>query len=75
LIAGPAIKVAAAPIKIAITPNGREAYVIHAPVFGLNQRKTEHQRLSTVTPISTATNTTGQPIKVGRNSVAIVITP
>jgi YVTN family beta-propeller protein len=72
---GPAIKVAAAPIEIAITPDGRKAYVIHAPVFALGKRGHYYPGPSTVTPISTATNTIGKPIKVGQNSVAIVITP
>ena len=73
--AGRPIKVAAAPIEIAIRPDGLEAYVIHAPVFGHQQRGCAYPCPSTVTPISTATNTTGKPIKVGQNSVAIVITP
>jgi YVTN family beta-propeller protein len=73
--AGKPIKVAAAPIQIAIAPNGQEAYVIHAPVFGHKQRGCVYPCPSTVTPISTATNTTGNPIKVGPSSVAIVITP
>ena len=48
--------------QIAITPDGKTAYVANT---GLN----------TVTPISTATNTAGKPIRVGPAPVWIAITP
>ena len=50
--AGPAIKVGDGPDGIAITPNGKTAYVVNAGS-------------GTVTPISTATNMAGPAIKVG----------
>ena len=51
----------AAPVAIAITPNGKTAYAVswHA---------------GTVTPITTATNTPGKPIHIGRGAFAIAIT-
>ena len=49
-------------MPIAITPNGKTAYVANAPS-------------DTVTPISTATNTALKAIKVGTDPVAIAITP
>jgi YVTN family beta-propeller protein len=50
------------PGAIAITPLGKTAYVVN---YGSN----------TVTPITTATNIAGQPIKVGKAPYGIVITP
>jgi YVTN family beta-propeller protein len=47
---------------MAITPDGKTVYVAD-----LNA--------NTVTPISTATNTAGPPIKVGKNPGVIAITP
>ena len=51
-------------MAIAITPDGRTAYVVSAcgcaPV---------------VTPVATATNTPGKPIKIGGSPWAIAITP
>jgi DNA-binding beta-propeller fold protein YncE len=46
-----------------ITPNGKMIYVVDSAGLA-----------ATVTPISTATNTPGKPIKVGSNPYAIVIT-
>ncbi len=63
--AGKAIKVGIAPYYIAITPNGKTAYVANS-------------NSGTVTPISTATNKAGKAIKVatpGLSPVAIAITP
>jgi YVTN family beta-propeller protein len=54
------IKVGAFPVAIAITPDGRTAYVVSDG--------------GTVTPIRTATNTALTPIKVGRLPFAIAIT-
>ena len=59
--AGKPIKVGRAPDFIAITPDGKTAYV--AAVSG------------TVTPITTATNTPGQPINVGYGPAGIAVTP
>ena len=47
---------------IAITPDGKSAYVAN-------------WNSGTVTPICTATNTAGKPIKVGRKPADIAITP
>jgi YVTN family beta-propeller protein len=59
--AGPAIPVGVGAGGIAITPNGKTAYVV----------KTS----GTVTPIRTATNTAGPPIPVGGLPESIAITP
>jgi YVTN family beta-propeller protein len=56
------IKVGDRPLTIAITPDGRTAYVVN---FGTG----------TVTPIATATNTPGRPIKVAAHPFAIAIAP
>jgi hyaluronoglucosaminidase len=59
---GKPIKVGAGPWAIAITPDGKTAYVVsYYP--------------ATATPISTATNTAGKPIKVDRGPVTIAIAP
>jgi YVTN family beta-propeller protein len=60
--AGPAIAVGANPEAIAITPDGRTAYVAN---YGSNS----------VTPIDTATRLAAPPIAVGANPDAIAITP
>ena len=56
------IKVGLDPGVIAITPDGKTAYVAN-------------DTLGTVTPISTATNVPGKPIKVGPGPGVIAITP
>ena len=58
--AGPPITVGNQPFGIAITPNGKTAYVTGGPDL--------------VTPIRTATNTAGPPITVGTGPDAIAIT-
>ncbi len=60
----PPIKVGRGPDFIAITPDGKSAYVANG----------NYQR-GTVTPIRTATNTALPPVKTGRTPVAIAITP
>ncbi|MGP7996825.1 MAG: YncE family protein [Streptosporangiaceae bacterium] len=60
--AGEAIKVGVSPFAIAITSNGKTAYVANADS-------------GTVTPIRTATNTALKAIKVGVGPDAIAITP
>ena len=60
--AGPPITVGSDPQAIAITPDGKTAYVAN---IGSD----------TVTPIATATNTAGPPITVGNSPDAIAITP
>lgn len=64
--AGNAIKVGKGPAAIAITPNGKTAYVANYGRFGSGD---------TVTPIRVATNTAGQAIKVGSGPSDIAITP
>jgi DNA-binding beta-propeller fold protein YncE len=59
--AGKAIGVGNLPWAIAITPNGKTAYVVNSG--------------GTVTPIRTATSTAGNAINVGLAPVAIAITP
>ena len=60
--AGPPITVGSDPVAIAITPDGKTAYVTN-------------RGSGTVTPIATATNTAGPPITVGSDPSAIAITP
>jgi YVTN family beta-propeller protein len=60
--AGKAITVGEGPVAIAITPNGKTAYVANIDP-------------GTVTPIRTATNTALKAIKVGPGPAAIAITP
>jgi DNA-binding beta-propeller fold protein YncE len=59
---GKPIKIGAIPAAIAITPDGKTAYVadLHP---------------ATVTPVATATNTAGKPIEIGGFPWAIAITP
>ena len=66
--AGQAIKVGSQPVAIAITPDGRTAYVI-------NQGDQGALRDGTVTPINTANDEPGTPIGVGMEPDAIAITP
>src|ERR1019366_7889840 len=61
-IAGPPITVGIAPIFIAITPDGKTAYVANAGA-------------GTVTPTATATNPAGPPITGGFRPNMIAITP
>jgi YVTN family beta-propeller protein len=56
------VKVGRWPCAIAITPNGRTAFVVN-------------YYSDTVTPIRTATNTVERPIKVGHGPTAIAIKP
>jgi YVTN family beta-propeller protein len=58
--AGPAIKVGGHPLNIAITPNGKTAYVTAN---------------TTVTPVTTTTGAVGKAITVGEMTQIIVITP
>ena len=59
---GKAIKLGNGPDAIAITPDGKAAYITN---WGSD----------TVTPIQTATGTASKPIKVGNQPIAIAITP
>jgi YVTN family beta-propeller protein len=63
--AGPPIKVGISPNAIAITPNGKTAYVVDLDYYGSG----------IVTPINTATNTAGRAINVGLMPNAIAIAP
>ena len=57
------IALGGAPIAVAITPDGKTAYV------------TNERRADSVTPIDTATNTAGTPIPSAANRPRIAITP
>ena len=59
------IGVGSFPTAIAITPNGKTAYVANINYGGTG----------TVTPIRTATNTAGKAISVGAEPGPIAITP
>jgi YVTN family beta-propeller protein len=63
--AGKPIRTGAGPEAIAITPDGKIAYVVN----------NGYDTVDTVTPISTVTNTPGKPIKVALGASAIAITP
>ncbi len=65
--AGKPIRVGPGPMGIAITPNGKWAYVANAGWWG-------HMG-DTVTPINLKTNKAGKPIPVGKAPIAIAITP
>ncbi len=60
--AGKAIKVGKDPVAVAITPDGKTAYVAN-------------EISGTVTPIFTATNIAGKAIRVSSRPVYIAITP
>ena len=62
-----AIKVGPGPVAVAITPDGKTAYVVNDGVGEVLGH--------TVTPIRTATNTALKAIRVGDNPQAIAITP
>ena len=68
-IAGAPIAVGANPNAIAITPDGKTAWVTSVPSGNPNQGT------GTVTPISTATRAAGTPVTVGIGPDAIAITP
>jgi YVTN family beta-propeller protein len=59
--AGTPIQVGKGPVAIAITPDGKTAYVAS-------------YKASTVTPIDVATGRAGTPITVGNSPLAIAIT-
>ncbi len=63
---GTPIRVGSGPWGIAITPDGKTAYVAN---YGANGGG------NTVTPIDVATGRAGTPIRVGDGPVAIAITP
>ena len=63
--AGSPITTGNQPFDIAITPNGKTAYVANGAYVGPG----------TVTPIATATNTAGPPITTGTEPQDIAITP
>ena len=62
--AGPPITTGPGPSAVAITPDGKTAYVVNG-----------NSGSPTVTPIATATNTAGRPIPVGSDPCDIAITP
>ena len=62
--AGPPITTGPGPDAVAITPDGKTAYVVNG-----------NSGSPTVTPIATSTNTAGPPITVGSGPFDIAITP
>ncbi|MGD0377864.1 MAG: hypothetical protein ABSB01_25210 [Streptosporangiaceae bacterium] len=64
--AGPQIPVGICPMAIAITPDGKTAYVVDAG---------DDETSGRVIPIQTATNTAGSPIVAGPVPYAIAIVP
>jgi hypothetical protein len=68
---GRPIKIDAIPAAIAITPDGGTAYIATAAYIAGNCAGCP---VGTVIPVSTATNTPGKPIKIGRIPKAIAIT-
>src|SRR6516162_2161782 len=67
---GKPIKIGAIPTAIAITPDGKTAYILDIPAYGRGRTR--------VIPVATATNTPGKPIKISDIvglSAAIAITP
>ena len=73
------------PGSIAVTPDGKTAYVVNQnraqppwPSYEASKRgrpESPPDERGTVTPIVTATNTPGEPIDVGNEPFAIAITP
>ena len=61
--AGPPIEVGEGARALAVTPDGKTAYVV------------VWEEPGSVVPITTATNTPGTPIEVGDGPYAIAITP
>lgn len=74
-IPGKAIKAGSNPSMIAITPDGKTVYVVN--ISPGNTPYALSGKLSTVTPIATATNTPGKPIKLmgGGLPTSIVSSP
>src|SRR5262249_57496908 len=70
--AGKPIPVGPGPTSIAITPDGKTAYVAD---WGRGIANIRASDSVFVTPISTATNRPGKPIRVGHGPPAIAITP
>jgi DNA-binding beta-propeller fold protein YncE len=68
---GKPIKIGGTPVAIAITPDGKTAYIATAAYIA---RSCAGCPVGTLIPVSTATNTPGKPIKIGRVPEAIVIT-
>src|SRR6266704_1760220 len=68
--AGKPIKIGAIPAAIAITPDGKTAYILDISAYGRGRTR--------VIPVATATNTPGKPIKISDIvglPAAIAITP
>ncbi len=63
------------PISIAITPNGKWAYVADMGLLGGIGNSSFAVDASTVTPIDLATDRPGRPIQVGPGPGAVAITP
>jgi DNA-binding beta-propeller fold protein YncE len=68
---GRPIAVGTAPQAIAITPNGKRAYVLN----GIDAATTPETTPATVTPIDLATGTALRPIKVGILPISMTMSP
>ena len=71
--AGKLIKVDGMPSAIAFSPNGNTAYVASEP--SQKPAVTCTGQTGVVTPISTATNRPGRPVRVACDPYAVVVTP
>lgn len=69
--AGRSIAVGTAPLAIAITPNGKAAYVLN----GIDAATTPETTPATITPIDLATRTALRPIKVGTLPLSMTMSP
>jgi DNA-binding beta-propeller fold protein YncE len=70
--AGRPIKINGTPVAIAFTPDGRTAYIATAAYIA---GSCAGCAVGTVIPVSTATNTAGTPINIGRIPKGIAIAP
>jgi DNA-binding beta-propeller fold protein YncE len=69
--AGRPINIGSTPVAIAITPDGRTAYIATAAYIA---GSCAGCLVGTVIPVATASNTAGRPIKIGRIPQGIAIT-
>lgn len=68
---GTPIEVGTSPLAIAITPNGKMAYVLN----GIDAATTPATTSATVTPIDLTTGTARRPIKVGTLPLSMTMSP
>jgi DNA-binding beta-propeller fold protein YncE len=65
-------KIGGTPVAIAITPDGKTAYIATSAYIG---GRCARCAVGTVIPVATATGTPGKPIKIGRIPKGIAIAP